>query len=181
MTNNEIIAVIIATLRTGMSDVSGLTVQQSYQPTDQGVPEGPTLFLHIINDVPYGFPAEKSTYNEADGDFDTVESDVSVISFQVSAQYPDDVGNVSALTAVDLCNKARRLMQVRSTLASLRSSGLKITRISQVRITHIENDKGYFEEMPSFDFDLFYDTVVATRKTPRITAIDKGAVSTYRV
>jgi hypothetical protein len=172
MNDNDIMAAIIATLRTGLTSYSGLTVQQSYQPTDQGVPSGPALFVHGVTNRPYGYMAASSTYNDTDGDFDFVESEGRLRTFQVSALYPDDVGNVSALTANDLCDSARGLLQLRSTVQSLRSSGLGIARITQTRILHFTNDSGRSAEMPSFDFDVTYDKVVAATKVPAVTGLD---------
>jgi hypothetical protein len=181
MTDNEVMAIIISTLRSGLTSYSGLTVQQSYQPTDQGVPEGPALFVHGVIDRPYGYIAARTTYNDGDGDFDFVESEGVLNTFQVSALMPDDVGNVAALTAKDLCNSARGLLQLRSTVQALRSSGLGIARISQTRILHFTNDSGRSEEMPSFDFDVNYARVVSTTKVPAVTGLDYDSVVIDRV
>lgn len=182
MTDNEVMIIIVAALRTGLASAyPSLTVQQSYQPTDHGIPAGPALFVHRIVDRPYGYMGIKSTYNATDDDFDVVESECVLNTFQVSALYPEDVANTSALTANDLCNSARGLLQLRSTIESLRNSGLGISRVTQTRIEHFLDDKGRSDESPSFDFDVNYARVVASTKAPAVTAIDNDAVSVERV
>lgn len=64
-TDNVLLALIISTLNAGMTAIGQpIAIQQAFQPTQQGVPTQPALFVHKIADERIGFPARKDTWGQ---------------------------------------------------------------------------------------------------------------------
>lgn len=173
MNDNDVLAIVIGILNSGLSalPLPGIEVRQSYQPTQQGVPETPAVYIHKISSQRYGFPGRRSVFNPDDGDFDTVESIWVVPTFQVSGLSQQDPTDITQPTASDIVESASDILQSRSTLSTLRESGIGIIRITDVRMLYFVNDKDRHEQEPSFDFVLSYRREFAS-KTPAVTAIE---------
>lgn len=58
MMDNALFALIISTLSAGLTAIGqgSIIIQQNYQPTQQGVPTNPTIFLYKISDKRIGYP-----------------------------------------------------------------------------------------------------------------------------
>ena len=173
MNDNDVIAIIIAILRSGFVALSqpSIVIKQNYQPTQQGVPDEPALFLHKIMAPRYGFPGRHSTYNTANANFDTVESIWRMPTFQVSGLAQQDPNDIASLTASDIVEMAADILQTRATRQTLLDSEIGIFRIQQVRQLYFVNDKDRFEQEPSFDFTLSYRRTF-NLTTPAVTATE---------
>lgn len=170
MNDNDVWQIIIALIRAQL-DALGLTtvaVKQSYQPTQQGVPEGPAVFIHKIDAKRYGHPGSRSVYNMVDDDFDTTESIWRNPTFQVNGLSVQDPTDTTQLTASDIVEITADILQSRSTRATLLASGIGILRIADVRVLYFVNDRDRHEQEPSFDFTLSYRRTT-TFKTPVVT------------
>lgn len=177
MNDSDVWTVLIALLRTGMSDLGfpQVAVRQNYQPTQQGTPEGPALFLHKLSATRYGSPGHRHVYNVADANFDTTQSVWRTPSYQVSGLAQQNPGAPDAPTASDIVEAAADVMQTPATRQTLLQSGIGILRIRDIRMLYFVNDKDRHEQEPSFDFTLSYRRVVAS-KTPAVTVFGTNIV-----
>lgn len=180
MRDNQLIAAIVGILRTGLADsaiqvvapdADNAVVQQDFQPTTQGTPSGPAVFLHKIGDVPMGWPARTDALNEAQTSFDHTEMQWMQTSFQITAMAQQDPSDVNAMTASDLCNAARAIMQSDATRATLLDAGIGIYRPGELRNPYFLDEKGQYEAAPSFDFTLTHQQVIIT-STPVVASIE---------
>lgn len=182
MNDNDIFVILVSILRPAMQALSpDIEILQRYQPTQQGVPSTPVVFIHKVVPARYGFQSSKSVYNDTDMDFDTTESTWRTPTFQVSALALRDPEAPSLLTASDICEAAADIMQSKSTRQALLAQNIGITRITDMRMTYFVNDKDQHEAEPSFDFTLSYVNVVSTAKTPAVTSLDDASINVKRV
>lgn len=173
MNDNDVLAIVIGILNSGFAalPLPGIAVKQGYQPTQEGVPETPTAYIHKVSARRYGHPGRRSVYNADDDDFDTMESIWRVPTFQVSGLAQQDPRNIAAPTASDIVESAADIMQTSATRDTLLASNIGIIRIMDVRMLYFVNDKGRHEQEPSFDFVLSYRREF-TLKTPAVTAFE---------
>lgn len=156
MTDNELFIAVRSALlaRFAMPSyaaVSALAVEQSYQPTQQGTPEAATIFMHKINDQRVGSPQRKEEWDPILEQFDYVESEQLATTFQFNALAPQDPANDTALTPADYLKATARALQSDPVLISLRSAGVGVLRIGDIRSGYSINDRGQFDQEPSFD------------------------------
>lgn len=180
MRDNQLIAVIVSVLRAGLadsailvvaSDAGDAVVQQDFQPTTQGTPSGPAVFLHKIGDVPMGWPARTDALNEAQTSFDHTEMQWMQTSFQVTAMAQQDPSDINAMTASDLCNAARAILQSDATRETFLAQGIGIYRPGDPRNPYFLDEKGQYEAAPSFDFTLTHQQVIITG-TPVVASVE---------
>lgn len=72
MLDNQLIALIISTLENGLTAIGqgGYTIAQNYQPTQQGTPTGPSVFLYKIGpDVRIGQPTRSGQQGAGSASF----------------------------------------------------------------------------------------------------------------
>lgn len=155
MLDNELIitirAALLARLAAPSYGLGTLQVKQSYQPTQQGVPSVACLFLFKLHDKRIGSPQRKEEWNEILEQFDYVESEQLETTFQFSARAPQDPANDSELTPADYLKAAARALQSDPVLISLRSAGVGVLRIGDIRSGYSNNDEGEFQQEPTFD------------------------------
>lgn len=67
MNDNILIAAIISALNSGLASIGqgSILVQQDFQPTQQGTPTAPTVFLHKIGDVRFGGVYRNNQWNDS--------------------------------------------------------------------------------------------------------------------
>lgn len=170
MRDNELYKLIFSILRSGFTlrgmDVS---VSQSYQPTQQGTPLKKSVFVHKLYDHRYGHMLRKSEWDLENEVMNTVQSQWYETTFQIDALAIQDPADVDSLTASDLVNTAAQIMQVNSTLETLRAAGVGILRIQDVRNPYFTDDRGRFEASPSFDFTLTHEQVIISQDPVIVT------------
>lgn len=157
--------------------LSNVEVAQGYQPTQQGVPEGPIIYLHKLMTQKYGNPIESNVYNEQTGQFDTEYKMWRKVPFQVNGRSQLDPSDLNALTASDLVNTVADIMQLPSVQQTLLTNGIGIDRIGEVKTVYDLNDKDRFEQVPTFDFVLSYNK----NYTSSAAAVDTVDHDIYRV
>ena len=66
MLDNQLFPLILGVLQTGMTALGqgAVLIQQNYQPTQQGTPSQPTLFVNKVSDYRLGAPYQESAWNE---------------------------------------------------------------------------------------------------------------------
>jgi hypothetical protein len=155
MRDNELIiavrAAVLARLSATSYGLGFLGLKQNYQPTQQGVPSAACLFMHKLFDKRIGSPQRKEQWNEELEQFDYIESEQLETTFQFTARAPQDPANDTELTPADYLKAAARALQSDPVLISLRSSGVGVLRIGDIRGGFAINDQGNFQEEPSFD------------------------------
>jgi hypothetical protein len=172
-TDNDVWALICDAIRTGMAERGlDVVVQQSYQPTQQGVPTKNTIALHAIDGARYGFPEDECFY---DADQDAVirrQSYWLTRSYQVDALAIQNPATLGSPTAFDLLEAASYIMQNFSVVEYLRVNGIGILRVQPLRVSYFLDDKGRHEQKPSFDFTLSYRQEILSTAEPitKVTA-----------
>lgn len=155
MTDNELIiavrAALLARLAAPSYGLGALLVEQSYQPTQQGVPNAATLFFHKLHDRRVGSPQRKEEWNPDLEQFDYVESEQLESTFQLTARKSQDPADDTELTPADILLAAARALQSDPVLISLRAQGVGVLRIGAAPSGYSNNDRGEFQQEPSFD------------------------------
>jgi hypothetical protein len=103
-----------------------------------------------------------------------IETTVFETTFQFSALSTQNPSNVSQLTAADILNYARYVLQSGSTIATLEAQGVGVLNVRQVRNPSFRDDKDVFEYSPSFD-------VTFTHKQIIITAVPAVTIDAFQV
>lgn len=168
MTDNELLAILIGILDPAFSGMAD--VLQANQPTQQGVPTGPAIFIAKLFDNRFGHVQRDDRWDEEQAKMVHTERVVLETTFQVSGLAIQDPADTSKPTASDLVRRAATVMQSSVTIEALQRNGLGILRITQIRNPYIVDDKQRFEASPSFDF-------VITRTETTIT--ETPVVETY--
>ena len=168
MNDNDVLRVVIAILRAGLTaiGVPGVTVKQSYQPRKTGVLTGPVVYLHKISAPRYGFPSRKDTYNTMTGVFNHTESVWRTPTWQVDGLSTQNPATVNQLTASDIVEAAADVLQQSSTRITLLRNNIGIERITDVRESYFIDERERHEQSPSFDFTLSYRRVIPTTVQP---------------
>lgn len=153
-------------------------VLQNYQPNQQGVPTGPTVWFEKIIDHAYGWPSVKKIYNEERDVFEEREDQGYTTVFQISALVPQEPGNTNIPTASDLLKYLQRYLTSNASRQIYRAQGAAIFRVTDIRNPKFEDDQSQFEARPSFDITFTHNDVLVTdipavtKVIPRIFAVD---------
>lgn len=161
MTDNELIELTISTLLPLIQAKFGNTIVmlQKDQPTQQGVPSAPTVYVEKLFDKRYGFTREDLDLSGGGvippplpgTDIPANYVQVYETTLQFSAFVIQDPSDLTIPTASDLVNYVAQLLSVRAILQTLRTGGAMIQRSTQVRNPYYTDDRERFEASPSFD------------------------------
>lgn len=165
MTDNQLFAILFPAINSGLfaRGIAGVTVMQGEQPTRQGAPTGPTVYLTKLPDVPVGHTKRDSVWDVDASIMRHVEEQVFEANFQVTAWAIQSPTNLTALTAADIARAVRAVMQSSVVLDLLNASSVGILRVGEIRNTPFVDDKLRNEYSPSFDFTLTHtDRFVST-------------------
>ena len=178
MTDNQVWQILIGYMAAEMT-ARGLpaTVQQAYQPTQQGTPAGPTVAISTIDSKRYGFPEDSSKY---DPDLNEITRRTGYWlekSYQVNALAIQDPKTPDDPTAFDYIDAAADILQTTEARDFFRQYGIGILRVQPLRVQYFVDDRDRHEQVPSFDFTLTY------RQTKTATAepIQTAEAGIYRV
>lgn len=156
MTDNQLMQILLSVISSGLTARGySATVQQGYQPTQQGVTTGPAVILHNIGNKRYGSPNNKSRWASGDTVAQT-ESFVLERTYQVDALSIQDPKQPSRPTPFDLVDVTAAILQSELVRATLWASNIGILRITDIRQTSITDDRERNEQSPSFDFTVNY-------------------------
>lgn len=155
-TDNQIIQIFLPIIQAGLitDGFTGVTVKQSNQPTQQGIPTTPTVYFFKVSNKRYGFLGRHDEW--VVNRMDHHESQYMEITFQIMAlvlQYPI---TPNQYTASDLVNEVASIMQSDNTRDILNQSGIGILRVTDISNPYFVDDRDQFEASPSFDFTLTY-------------------------
>lgn len=152
MTDNEVLQKLFEVLDAGFLErgIVDLTVQSSYQPTQQGAPSNNIVNLHVIDSARYGHP-ENSVNGQSRTNAYWLER-----TYQIDALAIQDPLNTNLLTAFDLVDAASDIMQSPEARSYLLQSGIGIIRVQALRMGYIIDDRDRNENAPSFDFTISY-------------------------
>lgn len=156
LTDNQLIQIFLPLIKQGLINDGFLnvTVKQSNQPTQQGVPNTPTVYFFKVSNKRFGFMGRYNKFNNVSLDHHEVQ--YIEVTFQVSAlvlQYPV---TPNQYTASDLVNEVASILQSDNTIFTLNDQGIGILRITDVLNPYFVDDRDQFEASPSFDFTLVY-------------------------
>lgn len=170
MTERELFILIKAVLDTGLSARNiTATVEQNYQPVQQGAAEAATIYLTKIDDTPVGMPHRNDVPDPdtEDGMLHT-ETQWMVTRFQFNALVTQNPSDPNRMTASDLLNAARRIVQSDAAAATFKAAGANIFQPREGRNPQFLNERGRFQASPSFDLMLTHE-LTETTPIPAIT------------
>lgn len=177
MQDNQLIILIISLIN-GFLTQQGVsaTVQQTFQPTKQGVITTPAVFLYKVSDHRHGWVRrDDSAYDSGSGDFIHSETQFYESTFQISTLSIQDPTNTTQMTASDLANLISMGLQSSYVVWHLQQNGVGIERITDVRNPYFQDDMQRNEASPSFDFVLTYTRVI-TSAVPILDPIEESGI-----
>lgn len=177
MQDNQLIAALIATIRGNLVYAglpADLLVKQANQPTQQGAESKPTIYLSKVLRNRYGWPGHTDYFDAQDMKQRRRTVQVYQTTFQVNALAKQDPANINSLTAGDLLDRVATILNGPIGMAGLRTSGIGVLRVTEVRNPYFKDDMGRFEASPSFD-------IVLTHKTETVADIDAVAVTEINI
>jgi hypothetical protein len=159
MGDNDVIKLFLPIITAGLvaDGYSGIVVQQSNQPTQQGIPTAPTVYFYKLANKRYGYLGRQDVWDPIGSAMVHTETQYVESTFTVSAlvlQVP--ASTTTTYTASDLVNDVASILQSDSTIVTLNNSGIGILRVSDIRNPYFVDDRDQFEASPSFDFTLVY-------------------------
>lgn len=170
MNDNQLISKLIALINAGLvalgfTGANAIVVQQSNQPTQQGVPSGRTIYLtKVPGEVPIGQVGRTDKWvvptPPAEPFMQHAERQWYEITFQFGALAIQNPTDVNSLTASDLLRIVRNLLQSDVAINTLFPQGIGILRIGKLSNLYFVDDKDRFEASPSFDFTLTCEQVI---------------------
>lgn len=171
MMDNELIRLFLPIIQVGLIDAGyvDVIVKQNNQPTQQGINTTPTVYFSKVTDHRYGWPRRSDKWNANLNRIDHTESQIYETTFQIQALVLQDPANPS-YTASDLVNEVAHIMQSDKTIAILKSAGVGIYRITDIRNPYFVDDRDQFEASPNFDFTLTHQQIRVST-TPKVDDI----------
>jgi hypothetical protein len=178
MLDNDLIRLFLPLLNTGFTDLgySNITVQQSFQPTSQGIIDTPLVSFYKLYDKRYGFKSDLSKLDIINNLMIRSEVQYYETTFQVSALVKQDPNNIG-YTASDLVNTAAYIMQSTDTIEFLQENDVGLLRLTDVRNPYFLNDRDQNTASPSFDFTLTHKQIF----TKEVDIITRQTINIYRV
>ncbi len=149
MLDNQLIQLFLPLITAGLTaqGYSGVSVTQSFQPTQQGAFTGPAVYFFKIGDHRYGFLGRTNVWDSVHGVEVHTETQNYETTFQVSA-WVRQVPGVSTYTASDLVNVVSGILQSDSTVFTLAANDVGIYRITDVRNPYFVDDRDQHEASP---------------------------------
>jgi hypothetical protein len=164
MLDNQLISLVIGTItaQEAAAGIPGTPIAQAFQPTQQGVNTGPTVYLYKVGDRRYGFAGRSDVWNQTSSTMVHTETQQYETTLQFSALATQDPATPTQYTASDLLNLIAYTLQSSATVAALQAQGVGVERITDVRNPYFTDDRDRFEASPSFDVVLTHKQTVTT-------------------
>ncbi len=171
MLDNPLIILLIATIKAGeaTAGIAGTPVAQAFQPTQEGVSSAPTAYMHKLFDHPLGSPQRADVWNGTK--IIHTETQDYETTFQISALSIQDPNNQEQLTASDILNLVRSILQSMDTITALNAQGVGMLRVDQVRNQPFVDDQGRNEYQPSLDFTVQHKQII-TSTAPIVGSVE---------
>lgn len=156
-TDNTLIQLFLPIIKNGLvaDGFTNVVVQQSNQPTQQGIPTAPTVYFYKTATKRYGFLGRYDKWNVNTGRMDHRESQYYETTFRIQTlvlQSP----KAPSYTAADLADEVASLLQSDNARATMNAQGVGILRITDISNGYFKDDRDNFEAIPAFDFTLLY-------------------------
>lgn len=129
-----------------------IAIKRNYQPTQQGRPDGPAVFFFKVTDRRVGQRQISEAQDPTTLTMTRTERQVVETIYQFGAlvpEYPEDDPDIPL--AADVLKAAAATLQAPDFIFSLKQANAGIQRITDIRTTQVENDRGQFEANPTFD------------------------------
>jgi hypothetical protein len=156
MTDNQLIQLFFPIITAGLTSLgyTGVTTIAANQPTQQGIPTGPSVYFYKIGDRRYGFLERTDVWNGLTSEMIHTERQQYETTFQISTLVIQSPATPNQYTASDLANDVASIMQSDNTRNILYNSSVGILRVTDVSNGYFVDDKDNFEASPNFDFVL---------------------------
>ena len=156
-TDNTLIQLFLPIIQSGLAadGFTGVTVQQANQPTQQGIPTGPTVYFYKLYNRRYGFLGRQDVWDENLDQMTHHEGQYYETSFRFQALVLQNV-KTPGYTASDLINEVACILQSDSTIVELNAQNVGILRITDISNPYFTDDRDNFEALPSFEITLLY-------------------------
>lgn len=152
---------------------TGIEVKQKYQPTTQGAPSSPAIFLFKVGDRNYGTLQRRARWDSAASRFRQEEGQQIETTLQCSARSLLDPEDFTQLTASDIVNLASGIIQSEFAITRLSSQNVGIYKVEAIRAPFEVNDFDNFDMSPSFDFTVTHKRTL-TWAVPHIDSVESG-------
>ncbi len=174
MLDNQLIALIISIISSGLTlrGITGVTIFQAYQPTQQGIIETPTVLLSKLADYRRGSPQRVDVWDSFNSVLLHTELEVYETHYQIGSLYPQNPA-VNTLTASDLINSVSQILQSDDCIDQLFMNDVQILRITDIRNPYFRDDRDLFEMSPSMDIALTHKQIF-TNDGKSISLINSG-------
>jgi hypothetical protein len=165
MLDNALINLIATQLEAASAQAGwSYPVIQKNQPTQEGIPTGPTIFFEKLFDMAYGWPeVSYEAYDPGTNTFQQTEKQWTETTFQVSALVIQDPTNLSLPTASDVVNYMKLFTNSRASIRTLKAQGVSMLRITAVRNPYFRDERHTFEANPNFDVVLQHQRIIVNR------------------
>tara|TARA_R110001606_G_scaffold141321_2_gene280498 strand:- start:26044 stop:26574 length:531 start_codon:yes stop_codon:yes gene_type:complete len=151
----DIVRIIRPIIINGLTSLNiDANVLLNYQPTKQGINEN-TVYLFNVGDNDIGFMGRNSKYDKDQDKLIYKELQVSQTTFQINTILKQGIENLT-ITAKDLCNYVKMILQSTETINILKVNNLEILRISNIINTPFTNGADNYQYNPSFDFVIIH-------------------------
>ena len=173
-TDNTLIAKMISELNLAFSTYpfptgfGKVTVQQKQQPSQQGVPNGPCVFIEKLFDNRYGFMMVDIKYDPITDSVIENQTQVYQTTFQLSALSIQKPSDTTLPTASDLVSTVCQIFQGRAIIRRLSAAEIGVLRVSEIKNTYFTDDRDRQEAHPTFDLVLTYNRMLPPAHIPKL-------------
>lgn len=178
-TEKQLFAAIRSEILAGfvLLSISGIAVKQAYQPTQQGAPVNPTVFMTLVSHRRIGSVSRFDTYDTEILAMVHAEKQQYETTFQINALATQNPPDTAQLTAGDIINNVAYILQSSSAIVSLQAQDIGILRITDVRNPQFNLDRDQFQSSPSFDITFTHKLIV----TSQIPVLQSTELQIYEV
>ncbi len=175
--DNDLIKIFIDILNTRLNERNwppefGVpVVQQKQQPTQQGVPSTPVIFIEKLFSNRYGYP---QSFYIPDGidDLKAVEYQLVDSTFQFAAMVAQNPKDSNMPTANDLLQIVCQILQSRVTIGQLAVGKIGLLRVTDVRNPYFTNDRDRQEAHPTFDMVVNHNWMIQPLSVPKVQSTE---------
>jgi len=156
MNDVDLIKAFAPEIETAMASYSmPVSVVGANQPTEQGANSTATIYFQKIGDKRIGLPRIAKVYNPTEGYFDRSVSQKYESTFQIDTMIRKTTA--TTITNSDYLNAVAMIMNSIDFIKTIKSKGITMLRITEVRDPYFKDDKNQFQSNPSFDFTIVYN------------------------
>lgn len=166
MRDNELIQLFLPIITNGLSvrGLSDVEVVQAFQPEQQGMQSGRTVYFYKLFNHRYGVFSTESSWDGAQEIQTTLQP--CETTFKITTYAIQDPTDVNSLTASDLANIVADILNEQATVETLAAQEVGIYRIADVGNGYFIDDKNRHEAAPSFNFTLTHKYTSTTVINP---------------